>query len=444
MRRVEIDGDLHLFEANGYASGGYMSDVKVNGKVNPGGQQQWFGRNTEASSWTHFNWNMVNVGSEGAPQSVCGAEGKGQAVNVPETPTISEKPYITLQNGRYVLMVPGLETNKVGHTKNWENAHPVDFEHVYVASPSDSAAHINSKLEEGLNLLFQPGIYNLDDSIRVNKANTVVTGLGQATLVATNGKPAIEVGNVEGVKISSLLLQAGAIESPTLLAWGNGKFAGNASNPGVIQDVWTRVGGMNATGSMRSKYMLEVNHDNVIIDNIWLWRADHDVAGPVRDSRNPVETALVVNGDHVTGYGLACEHALGDMTVWNGEFGKSYFYQSEFPYDVTQQNYADKGFVAFRIADHVNHHQGVGIGGYAFFRDYDVEIPTAISAPQKPGITLADSFIVFLNGKGGIKSVVDGQGPSVGGGFGVKYDCDFNNHLLLQDLSTKYDQIILL
>lgn len=209
MRRVEIDGDLELFEGGGYASGGYMSDVKVNGKVNPGGQQQWFGRNTEASSWTHYNWNMVNVGSIGAPATQCGATGSGQATNVPATPVIAEKPYIVIQNGKYVLMVPGLETNKVGVTQNWQNAHEVDFSDVYVASASDSAAHINSKLAEGLHLILQPGIYNLNDSLKVNKANTVVMGLGQATLVATNGKPAIEVGDVDGVRVSAVLLEAG-------------------------------------------------------------------------------------------------------------------------------------------------------------------------------------------------------------------------------------------
>jgi len=270
----------------------------------------------------------------------------------------------------------------------------------------------------------------LEDTIRVTKPNTVVFGLGQATLVSKNGKAVIEVGNVDGVKVSGVMLQAGPQESHTLLQWGAGSHTGSKSNPGVIQDVWTRVGGTNATGDMRTKYMIEVNSDNVIIDNIWLWRADHDVRGSVMNSRNPVETGLVINGNNVTGYGLAVEHTLGDMLVWNGDYGRSYFYQSEFPYDVTQENYADKGYVAFRIGDNVQHHQGVGIGGYSFFRDHDVYVPTAIKAPERPGITLANSFIVFLSGHGGIKSIVDGQGPGQVGGFGVKYDCDFNNHLL--------------
>jgi len=59
-------------------------------------------------------------------------------------------------------MVPKVETNKRGHTVNWENADEVDFSQVYVAYETDSAATINSKLDEGLHLLLQPGQYKLD------------------------------------------------------------------------------------------------------------------------------------------------------------------------------------------------------------------------------------------------------------------------------------------
>lgn len=82
--------------------------------------------------------------------------------------------------------------------------------------------------------------------------------------------------------------------------------------------------------------MIQINSGNVIIDDTWLWRADHSVSGSVKDKRNPVATGLQVNGDNVTGYGLASEHTLGNLLEWNGENGKTYFYQSEYPYDVDQ------------------------------------------------------------------------------------------------------------
>jgi len=64
--------------------------------------------------------------------------------------------------------------------------------------------------------------------------------------------------------------------------------------------------------------MIQVNTGYTVIDNIWLWRADHDVYGLVKDSMNPSYTGLEVNGSDVVGYGLACEHTLGDMLIWNG------------------------------------------------------------------------------------------------------------------------------
>ena len=48
-------------------------------------------------------------------------------------------------------------------------------------------------------------------------------------------------------------------------------------------------------------------------DNLWLWRADHDVNGLVSDSANRCDHALVVDGDDVTMYGLAAEHVLGEF-----------------------------------------------------------------------------------------------------------------------------------
>jgi len=157
-------------------------------------------------------------------------------------------------------------------------------------------------------------------------------GLGMATLIPINGNAAIEVANVNGVRISSVLLQAGFVHSHSLLEFGQKGFKGDSNNPGSISDVFARVGGMNATGNVSTEHMVTINSSNVIIDNVWLWRADHDILGQeVSNSRNPVANSLVVNGDDVIAYGVACEHALEDLLIWNGENGKNYFYQSELP-----------------------------------------------------------------------------------------------------------------
>lgn len=100
------------------------------------------------------------------------------------------------------------------------------------------------------------------------------------------------------------------------------------------------------------------------------------------------------------------------MLVWNGDNGKAYFYQSEFPYDVTEANYGDKGYSAFVVNDKVNNFEGFGIGAYSFFRDNEVEVKSGIKAPSKPGVTLTNSLSVFLNGKGKIDHIIDEEGAS--------------------------------
>jgi len=177
---------------------------------------------------------------------------------------------------------------------------------------------------------------------------------------------------------------------------------------------------------MKAETMVEINTSNTIIDDVWLWRADHQVDGQVvKDSRNPVNIGLQVNGDDVTGYGLACEHTLGNLLEWNGENGKSFFYQSEFPYDVTQENYGNKGFAAYKVADNVTKHTAYGVGAYSYFRDYVVEQPDGILAPEAAGVTFTNSLSVFLNGNGQIDHVIDKDGDTAIQGHNVQYFCDF-------------------
>jgi len=70
----------------------------------------------------------------------------------------------------FKLMVPRPEFDKVGHTPGYDNADEVDFSEVYVASDKDTAAVINSKLDQGLHVVMQPGQYKLEDSLKINKS----------------------------------------------------------------------------------------------------------------------------------------------------------------------------------------------------------------------------------------------------------------------------------
>lgn len=168
----------------------------------------------------------------------------------------------------------------------------------------------------------------MDEALIVNEPNTVLLGLGLATLVATNGNSIIEVNDITGVRLAGLSLEAGEKKSDTLLKVGSKGYKGDSENPIVVSDVFARVGGMNNSQETQvaAGTMMEINTDYTIIDHTWLWRADHDIGGLVSDSKNPVDHGLVVNGDNVYGYGLFVEHTLDDLLVWNGNGGKAYFF----------------------------------------------------------------------------------------------------------------------
>eukprot|EP00493_Phyllostaurus_siculus_P026083 UN26428 len=72
MREVTIQGDLRLFDGNGWSSGGFLADSTVTGSIYSGSQQQFFTRNTEFRSYPNGNWNMVFAGCPSAGSSVCG------------------------------------------------------------------------------------------------------------------------------------------------------------------------------------------------------------------------------------------------------------------------------------------------------------------------------------------------------------------------------------
>jgi len=188
--------------------------------------------------------------------------------------------------------------------------------------------------------------------LHVSKSDTVILGLGMATIQAVDGLEAITVGAVDGVRIAGVLLQAGESNSPSLIRVGVKGYNGDYTNPTVLSDVFCRVGGTNpATGpDVMADNMMQIDSGNVIIDGTWLWRADHDVSGLVKNSRNPVQNGLVVNGNVVTGYGLASEHTLADLLVWNGDHGRAYFFQAEFPYDV-DTSYGENGYTGYRVGN---------------------------------------------------------------------------------------------
>jgi hypothetical protein len=231
--------------------------------------------------------------------------------------------------------VPPVKTNSSGSDFSTEGTVSIDFSDVYVTKSTDTAAIINEQLAAGLSVVVSPGIYQIEAPLVVGKKGQVILGLGFATLVASKQNVIISVGDVDDVRIAGLLLQAGPpgstnTTSPALLQWGNGGYAGTASAPGVVSDVFGRVGGPDGTAAspVAADIMFHIKSGNVIVDDTWLWRADHAAGAAVTYESNRCQHGLVVDGDDVVAYGLAVEHVEQDLTIWNGNNGKVFFYQS--------------------------------------------------------------------------------------------------------------------
>ncbi len=162
---------------------------------------------------------------------------------------------------------------------------------------------------------------------------------------------------------------------------------------------------------------MEIDSDNVILDNIWAWRADHGQV-PVGWTVNVGIEGLVVNGDNVTALGLAVEHYEAAQVQWNGEGGETIFYQSEMPYDVPSQNaWMDgsiDGYASYNVSPSVTTHQAYGLGVYSFFNQgVNIIDNSGILAPVAKGVTFTNSVSVFLAGSGQINYNIASDSPTV-------------------------------
>lgn len=416
LRRVHVKGALNLWD-NGWSSGGFIADCLIDGQVNSGSQQQWLSRNAEWGSWKGGSWNMVFVGTVRPP---AGKWPEAPYTVIGKTPLVREKPYLFIdEGGRYFVMVPSLNTNGTPGT-TWPTGTtpglPMAIDRFYLAHPGkDTAGSINTALSQGKNLLFTPGVYPLESSLRVSRPGTVVLGLGYATLRPENGTSALMIADVDGVKVGGLLFEAGTTNSPTLLEVGAaGSLAAHAADPLFLYDICCRAGGALAG---QATCLATINCNDVVGDNFWLWRADHGRGVGWNSNKN--NTGLIVNGDRVTFYGLFVEHCQEYQTVWNGNGGRVYFYQSEMPYDPPSpeawRHGEVNGYASYKVNDRVTSHEAWGLGVYCVFYRAPIVAENAIETPTTPGVKLHHIVTIRLAGQrdSGIKHVINGTGEAV-------------------------------
>ena len=417
LRRVHIKGNLRLADG-GWSSGGFLADSKVDGNVSPESQQQWLSRNSTWGSWGGGVWNMVFVGDNNTPT---GTYPTSPFTVVDRTPAVMEKPFLYVDAaGEYKVFVPDLQYDTKGIT--WTNGLPqgesIPIEQFYITHPeTDTAATINAELAQGKHLLFTPGVYHLSDTIRVNNPDTVVLGLGFPTLIPDNGIKALQLADVDGIKVAGLLFDAGTVNSPVVMEVGpSGSSNDHSANPIILSDLFFRVGG---TTVGKADVCLTINSDDVICDYMWIWRADH--GSGVGWDVNTTKNGLIVNGDDVTIYGLMVEHFHEYETIWNGNGGRTYFYQNECPYDVPNQaswmNGSVNGYASYKVADTVTSHETWGFGMYSNFdRGVPVKLESAIEAPVNPNVRFHNTCTVFLSGSGEITHVINNSGAAAKAG----------------------------
>lgn len=446
MRRLNISGGNVSFmdyctAGPQYASGGFLADSKMPFIIN-GSQQQWYTRDSAIGGWSNAVWAATFSGVQGAPADTW-APGQNHYTVLETTPVSREKPFLYVDaSGKWMVRVPSAQTNTRGTT--WEAGmtpgRSVPITDFYIAKPGDSAQVINSMLARGKDILLTPGIYEINKTLDVKRADTVILGLGLATLQSVNGATPLRIADVPGVVAAGFMVEAGETMSKNLVVVGskngnNGSASSKiAANPITLSDVIFRVGGA-VQGKVETA--LEVNADNTLVDHTWVWRADHGTEGLAKDTvaRFPGDTnnngqydddarwvnvignqGVVVNGDNVTATGLFVEHFQKHNTVWNGENGTTIFYQNELPYDPPTQEAWNAGnggnglgWAAYKVADDVKTHNLFGGGAYVYNQNNpSIRTTSGFEVPVNDGVNLYHVMTVNLSA-GIIDYVVNGS-----------------------------------
>jgi hypothetical protein len=425
MRRVHVNGFMTLMDycsAPSFASGGFIADSQLSDTVVNGSQQQYLVRNSSVGTWTNGVWNQVFAGVQGAPAQ---AFPNPPYTTLDTNPASREKPFLYLDaNNHFKVFVADVRFNSSGTTwaDGLTHGRSIPIEDFFIAKPTDSVTSINNALARGENLLFTPGVYDVDRTIKVKRPDTIVLGLGMATLTAQDGVVPMTVADVKGVEIAGLIFDAGPVNSSVLLQVGT-RHASNGqarehngwsdpSDPSALHDVFFRIGGPHIG---KATVSLEVNADDVILDHIWAWRADH--GSGVGWTSNTADTGVVVNGDDVIATGLFAEHYQEYNVFWAGENGKTIMFQNEMPYDppnqAAWQHDGVLGWAAYKVADGVQTHEGWGLGSYCFLNvDPTIHATRAFEVPVAPGVRLHDILSLSITNHGTIDHVVNDVGAA--------------------------------
>ena len=467
-RRLYVERKAVFDWFYGWASGGYVGDCIFKKAAGSYSQQQYYYRNRRIEGGVYgVNWNNFIQGCDGAKlmsssdscKKVLGSalptdrsgvlstwSDGGSATIVESTEVMREKPFLFVdEKGTFKVFVPEIRRNARG--PSWSETDPgkgksLDLEKdFYIASvKKDTAATINAALAKGKHLLLTPGVYHVDAPLRVTRPNTIVLGIGEATIVPENPEAAIVCADADGIVLAGIIFDAERASRRFVVVGEKKSAVSHAANPTFLIDLVYRVGGTGKPG--KTEACIEINSNDAVIDHTWVWRADHgDHTGW---DANTSKNGIVVNGANVIGNGLFVEHFQEHDILWTGENGRTYFLQNEKCYDPKNQlawmshGGKKKGWAAYKVADDVKKHYAVGLGVYDVFintGDESVHLDDAIEVPDTPGVLIENACIVELaRGDGpivGINHIVNGKG------FGIRTGKDSGGGYAVQRL-TKY------
>jgi hypothetical protein len=423
IRRAIINGSVVFQDycaSRNFVSGGFIADSKISGNLNFYGNQQYMVRNSDiggSNGCPNGLWNMVYSGVEGAPSPVFTGQCQQNTV-LSTSPVTEEEPFVYNDpSGNWDVFLPAVEHGTSGPSwaSGTEAGTSLPIGKFFLANPGTPLAKINAALAHRKDLILTPGVYDLSGAIVAPHPDTVIIGLGFATLVPQDGNAALEVRRNSGVKVSGLIVDAGPVTSPVLVSVGTrANDRASATDPDLVSDVFFRIGGA-ATTPVNATVSLLVNADNSIIDNVWAWRADH--GNDVGWTANRGATGVDVTGDNVTAYGLAVEHYQKYEVVWSGQGGTDVFFQNELPYDPPSQadwraTPTQDGYPAFLVSPNVTTFSGHGMGSYVVFIQTSATLSNqeAYEAPDTSGVRFHNIFTVWIAGSGGDNSIINGTG----------------------------------
>ena len=297
-----------LDDNGGWSSGGFLADSVVDGQVNSGTQQQWLSRNDAFGSWTGSNWNMVFVGDTRR----AGAELPEPALHhgrldpggrARSRSCTSTAPAPTRSSSRRCGPTPAAPPGPAASAPGTS----LPISQFYVAKPSDTAATINAALAPRPEPAVHAGRLPPDqhDPGEPGRHRRARPRPGHPR-GRQRRRPRCQVADVDGVthRRPAVRRRHHQLADPAAGRPDRVAAADHSADPTIL--LRRLRPDRRRRRSARPPVSVQINSNNVIGDDLWLWRADH--GNGVGWTSNTAQNGLVVNGDNVTMYGLFVEH----------------------------------------------------------------------------------------------------------------------------------------